>query len=93
MKNYLFCIPLLFGLSACQSNSVEDRTLAGGLIGAGTGAVVGGLVTGRAGGALAGAAIGGVGGAIIGNSTAPRYRARGGCRAYDEYGDPIIVRC
>jgi hypothetical protein len=82
-----------------------QRAVGGGLIGAGTGAVIGGLATGRTGGALAGAAIGGAGGAIIGASTAPRtryvergygygYRTRGGwCRGYDDFGNPVRVPC
>lgn len=79
------------GLAGCQSNNPTDRAVAGGVIGAGTGAVIGGLATGRVGGAVAGAAIGGVGGAIIGANSGPSYRRT--CTGYDEYGDPIRVRC
>lgn len=94
MKTLAICIALGGGLAACQSNAQNDRAIAGGLIGAGTGAVIGGLATGRAGGALAGAAIGGAGGAIIGSSTAPqpRYRSRS-CIGYDDYGNQVRVAC
>ena len=53
-------------LTACGYNQ-GDRALSGGLIGAGTGAVIGSL-TGSAG---AGAIIGGVGGAALGAFTDP----------------------
>ena len=92
MKKYIACVLLAGSLAAC--NTVEDRAVGGGLIGAGTGAVVGGLATGRAGGALAGAAIGGVGGALLGASTTPQRRYGGRwCRGYDEYGEPVRIAC
>jgi osmotically inducible lipoprotein OsmB len=56
-------------LAACSGMSQRDqRTLSGGAIGAGVGAVGGALVGGSP---LVGAAIGGAGGAIIGNVTSP----------------------
>lgn len=95
MKKFLACMLLAGGLAAC--NSVEERAVGGGLIGAGSGALIGGLATGTGGGALAGAAIGGAGGALIGASTAPQRGYRGyrqpSCTAYDEYGDPVRVAC
>jgi hypothetical protein len=56
-------------LAACSGMSNRDqRTLSGGAIGAGVGAVGGALVGGSP---LAGAAIGAAGGAVIGNVTSP----------------------
>ncbi len=81
-------------LAGCNAYDPRDRAVAGGLIGAGTGAVVGGLATGRPGGAVAGGIIGAAGGAIIGAATTPRryYRARW-CRGYDAYGYLVRYRC
>ena len=92
MKKFMTCIVLAGGLAAC--NSVEDRAVGGGLIGAGTGAVIGGLATGSGRGALAGAAIGGAGGALIGATTSPQRGYRGPtCTGYDEYGYAVQVAC
>jgi hypothetical protein len=90
MKKLIASMLVAGGLVAC--NTVEERALGGGLIGAGAGAVVGGVATGTGGGALAGAAIGGIGGAAIGAATAP---ARGGrvCRGRDAYGNSVRVAC
>ncbi len=56
-------------LGACSGMSERDqRTLSGGAIGAGVGAVGGALIGGSP---LAGAAIGAAGGAVIGNVTTP----------------------
>jgi hypothetical protein len=107
MKKLLVCMALAGTVAACNPNDPTDRAIGGGLVGAGTGALVGGLATGRTGGALAGAAIGGVGGAIIGSATTPRdrrvyrrdvyrddYRYRSGwCRGYDDFGNPVRVPC
>ena len=96
MKKILTCLVLAGSLGACNSYNSTDRAVAGGLIGAGAGAVVGGVATGRAGGALAGAAIGAAGGAIVGAATTPQrgyYRTARTCRGYDEYGNPVRVRC
>src|ERR1700678_4854664 len=71
-------------LSACQT-SQQTGTLAGGAIGAGTGALIGSAVSGgSAGGAIAGGVIGVGTGALIGNAvTAPRrHCARWGWNAY-----------
>lgn len=92
MKNLIACVLVAGSLAAC--NTREERAVGGGLIGAGSGALVGGLATGTTGGALAGAAIGGVGGAIIGAATTPNRRYRGRvCRDYDAYGSPVRVAC
>jgi hypothetical protein len=93
MKSVVLVCALALGLGACASNSPNERAVAGGLIGAGAGAIIGGATTGHPGGALLGAAIGGAGGAILGGATAPQRRYGGYCRAYDEYGDPIEVPC
>jgi hypothetical protein len=60
-------------LSACYTPQQQTGTLAGGAIGAGTGALIGSAVShGSAGGAIAGGLIGAGTGALIGNAaTAP----------------------
>ncbi len=84
---------LIAPLAACNAYSPQDRAVAGGLIGAGTGAVIGAAATGRPGGALAGAAIGGAGGAILGAATTPRPYYGRRCRGYDEYGRYVAYNC
>lgn len=92
MKHIIACLLIAGSLAAC--NTVEERALGGGLIGAGTGAVIGGVATRSAGGALAGAAIGGVGGAVIGAATTPqRGYATRWCQGYDDYGNLVRVAC
>ncbi len=94
MKRIITAIILAGSLSACSANNQTDRAVAGGLIGAGTGAVIGGVATRSAGGAVAGAVIGGAGGAIIGAATTPaRGYSRRSCRGYDAYGDPVRYAC
>jgi osmotically inducible lipoprotein OsmB len=94
MKTILAAIILAGSLTACNSYNPADRAVAGGLIGAGTGAVIGGVATRNAGGAVAGAIIGGAGGAIIGAATTPgRGYSRRSCRGYDAYGDPVRYAC
>jgi hypothetical protein len=60
-------------MSACQTPQQQTGTLAGGAIGAGTGALIGSAATGgSAGGAIAGGLIGAGTGALVGNAvTAP----------------------
>jgi hypothetical protein len=60
-------------VSACYTPQQQTGTLAGGAIGAGTGALIGSAVShGSAGGAIAGGLIGAGTGALIGNAvTAP----------------------
>ena len=77
-------------LSACQT-SQQTGTLAGGAIGAGTGALLGSAVSGgSAGGAIAGGVIGAGTGALIGNAvTRPhRHCARWG---FDRFGNHVCV--
>ena len=76
-------------VSGCYTPQQQTGTLAGGAIGAGTGALIGSAVSvGSAGGAIAGGIIGAGTGALIGNAaTAPRHRcARWG---WDAYGNRV----
>jgi osmotically inducible lipoprotein OsmB len=95
MKHVLTALLLAGSLTACNAYNQTDRAIAGGLIGAGTGAVIGGVATRSPGGAVAGAIIGGAGGAIIGAATTPErgYYRRRYCRGYDRYGDPVRYVC
>ena len=63
-------------VSACYTPQQQTGTLAGGAIGAGTGALIGSAVSGgSAGGAIAGGIIGAGTGALVGNAiTAPQGR-------------------
>jgi len=81
-------------VSACYTPQQQTGTLAGGAIGAGTGALVGSALShGSAGGAIAGGVIGGLGGAMVGNAvTAPPPGPTGCTRwGYDYNGNPICV--
>ena len=72
-------------VSGCYTPQQQTGTLAGGAIGAGTGALIGSAVSGgSAGGAIAGGIIGAGTGALIGNAvTAPRrHCVRWGWDAY-----------
>ncbi|HEX9169209.1 MAG TPA: hypothetical protein VF886_09820 [Roseiarcus sp.] len=63
-------------VSACYTPQQQTGTLAGGAIGAGSGALIGSAVSGgSAGGAIAGGLIGAGTGALVGNAvTAPQGR-------------------
>ncbi|HEY1783486.1 MAG TPA: hypothetical protein VGG79_24215 [Roseiarcus sp.] len=78
-------------VSACETPQQQTGTLAGGAIGAGTGALIGSAVSGgSAGGAIAGGIIGAGTGALVGNAaTAPR----GNCArwGYDYNGNRICT--
>lgn len=87
-KTLLACAALALVLGACSPNSRTDRAIAGGAIGAGTGAVVGGVATRSAGGALVGGVLGGAAGAIIGAETTPRN-----CTARGRDGRLYRVQC
>jgi len=64
-------VGLLFGVSACTNPyDPVQRTIGGGLIGAGSGAAIGAAAAGGHGAAL-GAAVGGVVGAVGGLITTP----------------------
>ena len=76
MKRIVGLVAALVGamsVSACQTPQQQTGTLAGGAIGAGSGALIGSAVSGgSAGGAIAGGVIGAGTGALIGNAvTAP----------------------
>jgi hypothetical protein len=74
---YVLAVGLVFGLSACTNPyDPVQRTIGGGLIGAGSGAAIGAAAAGGHGAAL-GAAVGGAVGAVGGLVTTPsppRYR-------------------
>jgi len=74
---YVVAVGLVFGLSACTNPyDPVQRTIGGGLIGAGSGAAIGAAAAGGHGAAL-GAAVGGAVGAVGGLITTPpppRYR-------------------
>lgn len=74
-------------LAGCNASSADQRTLGGGLIGAGTGAVIGGIAGGGRGAAI-GAAVGGITGAVIGRATTPNN-----CIYQDRYGRRFEARC
>jgi hypothetical protein len=73
----LVAVALLLGLSACTNPyDPVQRTISGGLIGAGSGAAIGAAAAGGHGAAL-GAAVGGAVGAVSGlisTPPPPRYR-------------------
>jgi uncharacterized protein YcfJ len=79
-------------LSACQTPQQQTGTLAGGAIGAGTGALIGSAVSGgSAGNAIAGGVIGAGTGALVGNAvTRPHHRhcARHG---FDRNGNRVCI--
>jgi len=78
-------------VSACQTPQQQTGTLAGGAIGAGTGALVGSALShGSAGGAIAGGVIGAGTGALVGNAvTQPSRRcAQWG---YDYNGNQVCT--
>jgi hypothetical protein len=67
-------VGLVLGFSACTNPyDPVQRTIGGGLIGAGSGAAIGAAAGGGHGAAL-GAAVGGAVGAVGGLITTPRYR-------------------
>jgi uncharacterized protein YcfJ len=74
-------------LAGCNANSADQRTLGGGVIGAGTGAVIGGIAGGGRGAAI-GAAVGGITGAVIGRATTPNN-----CIYRDREGRTFEARC
>ncbi|HZZ25860.1 MAG TPA: hypothetical protein VFE60_26350 [Roseiarcus sp.] len=94
MKKTLALAPALAGalsLSGCYTPQQQTGTLAGGAIGAGTGALIGSAVSGgSAGGAIAGGLLGAGTGALIGNAaTAPSGRCAQW--AYDYNGNRVCT--
>jgi osmotically inducible lipoprotein OsmB len=88
MRKLLTIGTAALALAGCSEYSRSDRALAGGAIGAGTGALVGGLATHSTGGAVVGGLLGAAGGAIIGAESTPRA-----CTARDRYGRLYRVQC
>ena len=80
-------------VSACQTPQQQTGTLAGGAIGAGTGALIGSAVShGSAGGAIAGGLIGAGTGALVGNAiTAPQPSGRCAQWGYDYNGNRVCT--
>ena len=79
-------------LSACQTTQ-QTGTLAGGAIGAGSGALIGSAISGgSAGGAIAGGVIGAGAGALIGNAvTRPHHRHHCARWGFDRHGNRVCV--
>ena len=101
-KTLAFALALAGALSVsgCYTPQQQTGTLAGGAIGAGTGALIGSAVShGSAGGAIAGGLIGAGTGALVGNAvTAPQPSYYGGppprrCAqwAYDYNGNRVCT--
>jgi uncharacterized protein YcfJ len=93
MKKKMIALVLAcaMSVSACQTPQQQTGTLAGGAIGAGTGALIGSAVSGgSAGGAIAGGVIGAGTGALIGNAvTRPRpHCVRWG---FDQFGNRVCL--
>jgi uncharacterized protein YcfJ len=74
-------------LAACNPDSQTQRTLGGGAIGAGGGAIAGGIIGGGRGAAI-GAVAGGAAGALIGRATTPNN-----CIYRDQSGRLVEARC
>jgi hypothetical protein len=91
MKKKMIALALAgaMAMSACQTSQQQTGTLAGGAIGAGTGALIGSAVSGgSAGGAIAGGVIGAGTGALIGNAvTRPRCAQWG----FDQNGNRVCI--
>jgi uncharacterized protein YcfJ len=79
-------------LSACQTPGQQTGTLAGGAIGAGTGALIGSAVSGgSAGGAIAGGIIGAGTGALVGNAVTAPQQGRCAQWGYDYNGNRVCT--
>lgn len=88
MRAAIIVVAAALALGGCSQYSESDRAVGGGLIGAGTGALIGGLATGTTGGAVVGGVLGGATGAIVGAATTPKN-----CWARDAYGNSYRVAC
>jgi hypothetical protein len=81
-------------LSGCYTPQQQTGTLAGGAIGAGTGALIGSAVSGgSAGGAIAGGLIGAGTGALVGNAVTAPPAGAGQCArwGYDYNGNRVCT--
>jgi hypothetical protein len=94
MKVLIVLGVVALALAGCATQR-GNNALAGGAVGAATGALIGGLATGRTSGALIGAAIGGATGAAVGASATPACQAvdRRGRPLVDQFGRPVLVEC
>ena len=78
-------------VSACQTPQ-QQNALAGGALGAGTGALIGSAVSGgNAGSTIAGAALGAGTGALIGAAATPPPQGRCAQWGYDYNGNRVCV--
>jgi hypothetical protein len=81
-------------VSGCYTPQQQTGTLAGGAIGAGSGALIGSALThGSAGGAIAGGLLGAGTGAVIGNAVTAPPPPSGQCArwGYDYNGNRVCV--
>ncbi len=79
-------------LSACYTPQQQTGTLAGGAIGAGTGALIGSALThGSAGGAIAGGLIGAGTGALVGGAATAPQPGRCAQWGYDYNGNRVCT--
>ena len=79
-------------LSGCYTPQQQTGTLAGGAIGAGTGALIGSAVSGgSAGGAIAGGLIGAGTGALVGNAVTAPQPGRCAQWGYDYNGNRVCT--
>jgi hypothetical protein len=79
-------------VSGCYTPQQQSGTLAGGAIGAGTGALIGSAVShGSAGGAIAGGLIGAGTGALVGNAVTAPQPGRCAQWGYDYNGNRVCV--
>jgi hypothetical protein len=95
MKKHL-AVALAFAgavlVSACQTPQQQTGTLAGGAIGAGSGALIGSTLSGgSAGGAIAGGVIGAGTGALIGNAVTAPPSGRCAQWGYDPNGNRVCT--
>jgi hypothetical protein len=93
-KNFALALALAAAVptSACQTPQQQTGTLAGGAIGAGTGALIGSAVSGgSAGGAIAGGVIGAGTGALIGNAATAPPPGRCAQWGYDNNGNRVCI--
>ena len=95
MKKILVLALALAGalsVSGCYTPQQQTGTLAGGAIGAGTGALIGSAVShGSAGGAIAGGLIGAGTGALVGNAVTAPQAGRCAQWGYDYNGNRVCT--
>ena len=88
----LVALAAAVSVSGCQTPQQQTGTLAGGAIGAGTGALIGSAVShGSAGGAIAGGVVGAGTGALIGNAVTAPQPGRCAQWGYDYNGNRVCT--